>query len=131
MPQFAKKIEHTEEIPPMVVVKTIEPEVIPFPKPEPVIAPPPIPELTLEQKINKVEDLSTVIEKWRKLIESRRNLQSFKLANDGMSNHLRLVDQVTGMEFKTHNTAVIETVLNVIRQTLDGKISDVEDQIKF
>jgi hypothetical protein len=124
MSQAAKKIEPVEEIAPMMVVRNEEPVVeIPAPAPKP--------ELTLEQKINKVEDLSTVIEKWRKLIESRRNLQSFKLANDGMSNHLRLVDQVTGMEFKTHNTAVIETVLNVIRQTLDAKISDVEDQIRF
>ena len=124
MSQAAKKIVTVEEIIPMVVVRNEE-SVAEIP------APAPKPELTLEQKINKVEDLSTVIEKWRKLIESRRNLQSFKLANDGMSNHLRLVDQVTGMEFKTHNTAVIETVLNVIRQTLDVKISDVEDQIKF
>jgi len=124
MSQAAKKIEPVEEIAPMMVVRIEEPVAeIPASAPKP--------ELTLEQKINKVEDLSTVIEKWRKLIESRRNLQSFKLASDGMSNHLRLVDQVTGMEFKTHNTAVIETVLNVIRQTLDAKISDVEDQIRF
>jgi hypothetical protein len=89
------------------------------------------PELTLEQKINKVEDLSMLIDKWHKLIDSRRNLQTFKLSTDGMSNNLKLIDTTSGHEFKTYNSAVISRVLDVIRQTLDERISEVEAQIKF
>ena len=114
----------------MTVVKNQEQEVAP--QTDPVIVPPaPEPELSLEQKISKVEDLTMVIDRWRKLIESRRNLQTFKLSTDGMSNHLRLVDTVSGHEFKTYNTSVISSVLEVIRKTLDDKISEVESQIRF
>ena len=120
----------------LTVVKNPEPEVAPQAAPpvNPVIVPPasaPEPELTLEQKISKVEDLTMVIDRWRKLIESRRNLQTFKLSTDGMSNHLRLMDTASGHEFKTYNTAVISSVLEVIRKTLDEKVSEVESQIRF
>lgn len=119
----------------MVAVKNPEPEAAPQTAPvNPVIVPPapaPEPELTLEQKISKVEDLNMVIDRWRKLIESRRNLQTFKLSTDGMSNHLRLVDTASGHEFKTYNTAVISSVLEVIRKTLDEKITEVEGLIRL
>jgi hypothetical protein len=48
-----------------------------------------------------------------------------------MSNHLRLVDTASGHEFKTYNTAVISSVLEVIRKTLDEKITEVETLIRF
>jgi hypothetical protein len=51
-----------------------------------------------------------VIDKWRKLIDSRRNLQTFKLSTDGMSNHLRLIDTASSHEFKTYNSAVISLI---------------------
>ena len=34
---------------------------------------------SLEKRIQKVEDLSMLIEKWRKLTETHRNLQTFSL----------------------------------------------------
>lgn len=129
-----KKLETIlEDAAQMTVVKNPVPEVaVHAPAVNPVIvAPVPEPELTLEQKISKVEDLTMMIDRWRKLIESRRNLQTFKLSSDGMSNHLRLVDTTTGNEFKTYNSAVIASVLEVIRKTLDEKIVDVESQIRF
>ena len=131
MPSTAKKAETpVEEAVQMTVVKNNE-EPQPAPIPEPAPAPTPEPELTLEQKINKVEDLTMVIDKWRKLIDSRRNLQTFKLSTDGMSNHLRLIDTASSHEFKTYNSAVISSVLEVIRKTLDEKITEVEAQIRF
>jgi len=129
----AKKAENpVEEAVQMTVVKNNEePRPAPIPDPAPAPAPAPEPELTLEQKINKVEDLTMVIDKWRKLIDSRRNLQTFKLSTDGMSNNLRLIDTTSGHEFKTYNSAVISSVLEVIRKTLDEKITEVEGQIRF
>lgn len=129
-----KKLETVLDDAVLTVVKNPEPEVAPQPAAvvNPIVAPPaPEPELTLEQKISKVEDLTMVIDRWRKLIESRRNLQTFKLSTDGMSNHLRLVDTTSGHEFKTYNTAVISSVLEVIRKTLDEKITEVESLIRF
>ena len=134
-----KSVENVEEAVRMTVVKNPSPndavrreeEPQPAPVPEPAPAPVPEPELTLEQKINKVEDLTMVIDKWRKLIDSRRNLQTFKLSTDGMSNNLRLIDTTSGHEFKTYNSAVISSVLEVIRKTLDEKITEVESQIRF
>jgi len=136
MNNTAKKQVEKEEPVNMTVVKNPEPEVAPQPAAvlNPIVVPPapaPEPELTLEQKISKVEDLTMVIDRWRKLIESRRNLQTFKLSTDGMSNHLRLVDTTSGHEFKTYNTAVISSVLEVIRKTLDEKITEVETLIRF
>lgn len=124
MNNAAKKQVEKEEAANMTVVKNNE-------DPIQVTVMEAEPELTLEQKINKVEDLSMLIDKWRKLIDSRRNLQTFKLSTDGMSNNLRLIDTASGHEFKTYNSAVISRVLDVIRQTLDERISEVESQIKF
>jgi hypothetical protein len=127
-----KSVENIEEAVQMTVVKNQEePQVTTTPLPEPAPVPAPEPELTLEQKINKVEDLTMVIDKWRKLIDSRRNLQTFKLSTDGMSNNLRLIDTTSSHEFKTYNSAVISSVLEVIRKTLDDKIAEVEAQIRF
>lgn len=107
----------------MTVVKNDEPVVAMIVDHEPV--------LSLEQKIQKVEDLNMLIDKWRKLQESSRSLQTFKLSSDGLSNQLLFRDLTTGNEFKTYNSAVISRVIEVIRTTLSEKISEIEDQIRF
>ena len=57
-------------------------------------------DLSPEQRIQQVEDLSTLIEKWRKLTETSRNLQTFSLGSDSMGATVFLRD-ATGKEFKT------------------------------
>ena len=42
------------------------------------------PVLTLEKRIQKVEELNIIIEKWRKLGEAKKNLTGFQLGNDGL-----------------------------------------------
>jgi hypothetical protein len=70
-----KSVENVEEAVQMTLVKNNE-ELHPATVLEPAqaLALAPEPELTLEQKINKVEDLTMVIDKWRKLIDSRTNV---------------------------------------------------------
>lgn len=85
---------------------------------------------SLEKRIQKVEDLSMLIEKWRKLTETSRNLQTFSLGADGMGATVSLRD-ASGKEFKTSNTPVVSAVMEEIKTTLDAKIKEVEDQIKF
>ncbi len=109
----------------MTVVKNDEPETFEAKLIEPE------PELSLEQKIRKVEDLNLLIDKWHKLRESERSLQTFKLAGDGYSNQLIFRDMTSGQEFKTYNSAVISRVIGVIRDTLAEKLAELETQIRF
>lgn len=86
--------------------------------------------LTLEKRIQKVEELNIVIEKWRKLGEAKKNLTGFQLGNDGLSSTITLKD-AAGREFKTSHNLVVTTVLDTLQQVLDEKILEVEQQINF
>jgi len=86
--------------------------------------------LSLEKRIQKVEELNIVIDKWRKLNEARKNLNGFKLGADGLSSTVVIKD-VSGQEFKTSHNIVVETVLKTVKEVLDAKIQEVEEQINF
>lgn len=86
--------------------------------------------LTLEEKIQKVEDLTMLIDRLRNLNESRRKLQTFQVGADSLSSVVALKD-AAGNEFKTSNSAVVAAVVDEIKKTLDGKISEVEQKIVF
>jgi hypothetical protein len=86
--------------------------------------------LSLEKRIQKVEELNIVIDKWRKLNEARKNLNGFKLGADGLSSTV-IIKDVSGQEFKTSHNIVVETVLKTVKEVLDSKIQEVEDQINF
>lgn len=86
--------------------------------------------LSLEKRIQKVQELSIVIEKWRKLNEAKKNLTGFKLGADGLSSTV-IIRDVTGQEFKTSHNIVIETVLSTVLEILNAKIDEVEQQINF
>ena len=119
MANTAKKTNPSDEAATMQVVKN-ETE-------EPIINQP----MTLEQRIQKVEDLKMLIEKYQKLTEARRNLQNFRLTTDGMSIQVRLSDHSTGQEFKTSHSAVIQVVINDMQRILEEKICEVERLIEF
>ena len=86
--------------------------------------------LTLEERIQKVEDLSMLIERWKTLNDSRRKLQTFQIGADSLSSVVALRD-ANGNEFKTSNSAVVTTVIDEMKRTLDIKIRDVESQINL
>lgn len=88
------------------------------------------PILSLEKRIQKVEELTIVIDKWRKLNEAKKNLNGFKLGSDGLSSTVVIRD-VSGQEFKTSHNIVVETVLSTVKEVLDAKIAEVEEQINF
>ncbi|WP_163713744.1 hypothetical protein [Mangrovibacterium lignilyticum] len=117
MTNTAKKVESKEQVKTsMEVVKKEEKAIAEIP--------------SLEKRIQKVEDLSMLIEKWRKLTDTNRNLQTFSLGADGMGATVFLRD-ASGKEFKTSNTPVVSAVMDEIKSTLDEKIKEVENQIKF
>ena len=86
--------------------------------------------LTLEERIQKVEDLSMLIDRWKTLNDSRRKLQTFQIGADSMSSVISLRD-ASGNEFKTSNSAVISSVIDEMKRTLDAKVHDVEEQINL
>ncbi len=86
--------------------------------------------LTLEKRIQKVEELNIIIEKWRKLNEAKKNLTGFQLGNDGLSSTITLKD-AAGREFRTSHNLVVTTVLDTLQKVLDEKIIEVEAQIDF
>ena len=88
------------------------------------------PIVSLEKRIQKVQELNIVIEKWRKLNEAKTNLTGFKLGADGLSSTVVIRD-VSGQEFKTSHNIVVETVLKAVQEILVAKIAEVEHQINF
>lgn len=86
--------------------------------------------LTLEERIQKVEDLSMLIDRWKTLNDSRRKLQTFQIGADSMSSVISLRD-ANGNEFKTSNSAVISSVIDEMKRTLDAKVHDVEELINI
>ena len=86
--------------------------------------------LTLEERIQRVEDLSMLIDRWKTLNDSRRKLQTFQIGADSMSSVISLRDS-NGNEFKTSNSAVISSVIDEMKRTLDSKVQDVEAQINL
>lgn len=88
------------------------------------------PVLSLDEKIALVENLKVTIEKREKLIDARKKLNSFVIGSHQFSENIVLTDG-QGNTFKTSNTEVFGSVVEVIRQTLDDKIKDLEKEIKF
>jgi len=91
---------------------------------------PPKPQLTLEQKIEKIENLKTLIEKREKLEACRKKLSSFVVGANQFSENIVLTDE-TGITFKTSNSEVFTKVVETINNTLVTKISEIEQQINF
>jgi len=85
---------------------------------------------TLEEKIQRVEDLTLLIDRYRALAESRRKLQTFQIGADSLSSTILLRD-AAGNEFRTSNSSVITTVIDEMKRTLDSKVREVETLINF
>jgi hypothetical protein len=96
----------------------------------PVPAPVPALVLSIEQKIEKVENLKTLIDKREKLEASRKKLGSFVVGTNNFNENIVLTDE-NGNTFKTSNSEVFTRVVSVINQTLVEKISEIEKQIEF
>ena len=96
------------------------------------IAPVSVPALVLsiEQKIEKVENLKTLIDKREKLEASRKKLSAFVVGTNNFNENIVLTDE-NGNTFKTSNSEVFTRVVSVINQTLVEKISEIEKQIEF
>ncbi|MDD2636953.1 MAG: hypothetical protein PHW82_15780 [Bacteroidales bacterium] len=121
-----EKVKPTEQEKPEVKsVETVEPIVKAV---EPVVIAKP--QLSLEQKIEKIENLKTLIEKREKLEASRKKLTSFVVGTNQFNENIVLTDE-NGNNFKTSNTEVFTKVVETINNTLISKITEIEEQIEF
>ena len=112
----AEVVEVVEVTPTMTVVKDVVEEAAR--------------KMTLEERIQRVEDLSMLIDRWKTLNDSRRKLQTFQIGADSLSSVISLRD-ANGNEFKTSNSAVITSVIDEMKRTLDVKVHDVEELINL
>ena len=110
------------------VKKVVESIVKNVAKPEPATIQKPV--LSLEQKIEKIENLKTLIEKRERLEASRKKLASFVVGANQFSENIMLTDE-HGNTFKTSNSEVFSKVVQTINNVLVEKISEIEQGIEF
>ena len=105
-------------------VLQIEPE-------KPVIpAPEPKKEMTMLEKILKVENLQLVVEKRAKLVQTRSELERFQISSNDFNCSMRLNDS-DGNVFTTSFTPGIKKVIDFHKSSFDASITDVENKITF
>ncbi len=104
------------------------PEPVAEVKPEPVAVVKP--ELTLMEKILKVENLQLIIEKRAKLVQTRSELERFQISSNDFNCSMRLNDS-DGNVFTTSFTPGVKKVIDFLKSSFDGSISDAEEKINF
>jgi len=87
-------------------------------------------EITLIEKILKVENLQLVVEKRAKLVQTRSELERFQVSSNDFNCTMRLNDS-DGNVFTTSFTPGIKKVIDFLKAAFDASISDVESKITF
>jgi len=87
-------------------------------------------ELTLQEKLLKVENLHLVVEKRTKLVQTRSELERFQVSSNDFNCTLKLTDS-DGNSFITAFTPGIKKVIEFLKTSFDASIKDVEDKIIF
>jgi hypothetical protein len=111
----------TEEKKPVLQIEPEKP-VIPAPEPKK--------EMTMMEKILKIENLQLVIEKRAKLVQTRSELERFQTASNDFNCSMRLNDS-DGNVFTTSFTPGIKKVIDFLKSSFDASIADVEKKINF
>lgn len=87
-------------------------------------------EMTLIEKILKVENLQLVVEKRAKLVQTRSELERFQVSSNDFNCSMRLNDS-DGNVFTTSFTPGIKKVIDFLKASFDASIADVENKITF
>jgi len=105
-------------------VLQIEPEKPVIPTPEPKK------EMTMMEKILKIENLQLVIEKRAKLVQTRSELDRFQISSNDFNCSMRLNDS-DGNVFTTSFTPGIKKVIDFLKSSFDASIAETESKITF
>ena len=95
-----------------------------------IVAPEPKKEMTMLEKILKVENLQLVVEKRAKLVQTRSELERFQVSSNDFNCTMRLNDS-DGNVFTTSFTPGIKKVIDFLKTSFDQSITDVENKITF
>ena len=87
-------------------------------------------ELTLQEKINKIENLQLIVEKRERLVGTRSELEKFQTSSNDFNCTLRLNDS-DGNVFTTSFTPGVKKVVEFLKTSFDSSIGSIEDQIRF
>ena len=87
-------------------------------------------EMTLVERILKVENLQLVIEKRAKLVQTRSELERFQTASNDFNCSMRLNDS-DGNVFTTSFTPGIKKVIEFLKTSFDKSIAETEEKITF
>jgi len=111
----------TEEKKPVLQIESEKP-VIPAIEPKK--------DMTMIEKILKVENLQLVVEKRAKLVQTRSELERFQISSNDFNCSMRLNDS-DGNVFTTSFTPGIKKVIDFLKSSFDASITDVENKITF
>jgi hypothetical protein len=87
-------------------------------------------ELTLAEKISKVENLQLIVEKRAKLVQTRSEIERFQISSNDFNCSLRLNDS-DGNVFTSSFTPGIKKVIEFLKSAFDSSIAEVENKINF
>lgn len=114
-----------------VVNLTLKKEEQPKPEPKPELTPagkagdlPPV-----EDRVLKVQQLFDLINKREKLKESLKKLNSIKASSDNRD--LKITIEDDNEEWETHNTDAIRDCIATMKATIQTKLKEAEDSIRF
>jgi len=95
-----------------------------------ILAPEPKKEMTMMEKILKIENLQLVIEKRAKLVQTRSELDRFQISSNDFNCTMRLNDS-DGNVFTTSFTPGIKKVIEFLKTSFDASITEAENKITF
>jgi len=87
-------------------------------------------EMTIMEKILKVENLQLVVEKRAKLVQTRSELERFQTSSNDFNCSMRLNDS-DGNVFTTSFTPGIKKVIDFLKTSFDASITEAENKITF
>lgn len=87
-------------------------------------------ELSIVEKILKIENLQLVISKRQKLIETHSQLERFQLGSNEFNCSMKLSDS-DGNVFTTTFTPGIKKVIEFLKASFEKSIEETEGQINF
>lgn len=85
------------------------------------------PKLSLEQRIQKVEELRSLTGKRQRTVETLNNLRTFQYGSD--ENSTLIITDSQGMKFATSNSNLIGMLSEYFVHLLGDKVSALDDEI--
>lgn len=75
-----------------------------------------------------IAEETAIMEKWRKLDQTEKKLDSFKVGSDTMHDALSIEDS-SGNEFQTTNSEIIAEVVQLLKKRVSEKKTELEGEL--